>query len=292
LCDRNLQLGLGVRKQYADKHNKLKEIMRYLSIIIVSGLLCSHVLAETELKGTESELIHYLGTLPKTVSIVGEAEVKVPADKAVVSLKVTTENKSLQEALRYNQEVRGKVTSFLIKQGIPAERIRASRFSSTPKFGWFKEKAKSYRVENLVKVTVQDEKELQSAGSAVDTSPEVQFVGAEFEHDQKETLKAKVVAQACDNANEKRKTYEEKLGVKLNPVRFSGENVSQKLPALLGNYRSSSGYPADITISSMTPSAAQQPDASEVTETASSLGELVYAAQVTVEYSVQSIQTK
>jgi hypothetical protein len=42
----------------------------------------------------------------------------------------------------------------------------------------------------------------------------------------------------------------------------------------------------------MTPSAAQQPDASEVTETASSLGELVYAAQVTVEYSVQSIQSK
>jgi uncharacterized protein YggE len=250
------------------------------------------VLAETELKGTESELIRYLGTLPKTVNIVGEAEVKVPAEKAVVTLKVTTENKSLQEALRYNQEVRGKVTSFLIKQGIPGERIRASRFSSTPKFGWFKEKAKSYRVENLVKVTVQDEKELQSAGSAVDTSPEVQFVGAEFEHDQKETLKAKVVAQACDNANEKRKTYEEKLGVKLAPVRFSGENVSQKLPAILGNYRVSSGYQADTTTSTTTSSASYQPDAGEVTETASSLGELVYAAQVTVEYSVQIIQSK
>jgi uncharacterized protein YggE len=258
--------------------------MRNLFIIVAGGLLCSQALAETELKGTEAELIRYLGTLPKTVSILGEAEVKVPADKAIVSLKVTTENKSLQEALRYNQEVRGKVTSFLIKQGIPAERIRASRFSSTPKFGWFKDKAKSYRVENLVKVTVQDEKELQSTGSAVDASPEVQFVGAEFEHDQKETLKAKVVAQACDNANERRKVYEEKLGVRLTPVRFSGENVSQKLPAILGNYRISSG----LADGSSAPSASQQADVSEVTETASSLGKLVYAAQITVEYSVQS----
>ena len=99
---------------------------------------------------------------------------------------------------------------------------QASRFSSTPKFGMFGEKAKSYRVDNLVKVAVQDEKELQIAASAVDSWPEVQFVGAEFEHQDKEALKIRAVAEACENAQKRSKIFEEKLGLKLVPSRFSG----------------------------------------------------------------------
>jgi len=84
--------------------------------------------------------------------------------------------------LRSNQELRSRLVDFLQKQGIHRDRVMASRFSSTPKFGLFGEKAKSYRVDNLVKVTVHDEKELQIAASAVDSWSEVQFLGAEFEH--------------------------------------------------------------------------------------------------------------
>jgi uncharacterized protein YggE len=65
-----------------------------------------HVLADTEIKGNPIELAQYLSGIPKTVKIMGEAEVRVPADKAIVSLKVSTENKALHEALRSNQEVR------------------------------------------------------------------------------------------------------------------------------------------------------------------------------------------
>ncbi len=263
--------------------------MTKLAITTLCVLTSSQLWAEPELRGTAPELTRLLTSVPKTVDIIGEAEVKVAADKALVTLKVSTENKSLQEALRANQELRTKLTSHLKQQGIAPERVQSSRFSSTPKFTWYKEKAKSYRVDNLVKVTVQDEKEFQSAASAVDTWPEVQFVGAEFEHQDKEALKAKAVAQACDNADQRRKVYEEKLGLKLVPARFSGGSVSQKPPPGLAAYYGGGIYTekpsrtvvGDVQLAGL-PAAAQQEQ-----EMVSSFGELVYVVQVTIEYTVQ-----
>src|SRR5437762_13237007 len=134
-------------------------IMRKIILLPLFFVAVAPAFAEPELRGTASELNQYLTGVPRMVSVNGEGEVRVPADRAVISLKVTTESKSLQEALRANQDARTKLLSYFNKQGIPAERVQASRFSSTPKFGLFSEKAKSYRVENVVKVTVLDEKE-------------------------------------------------------------------------------------------------------------------------------------
>src|SRR5437867_1478672 len=194
--------------------------MRKIIILGLFVLAGSRIFAEPELKGTAPELAQYLAGVPKGVGIRGEGEVRASADRAIVSLKVTTESRSLQEAVQANQDIRSKMLGYFKKQGIPAERVHASKFSSTPKFGLFSEKAKSYRVENVVKVTVLDEKEFQGAAGAVDTWSQVQFVGAEFEHADKEALKRKAVEQACDKANERKKIYEEKLGVKLVPAAF------------------------------------------------------------------------
>jgi uncharacterized protein YggE len=261
--------------------------MRTVLNLLLFILTCSAVAAEPEIKGTASELAQYLNSLPKSVTIVGEGEVKVPADKAIVSLKVTTESKALEGALRSNQEVRGKLLGHLKKQGSASERVQASRFSSTPRFGWFGEKAKSYRVDNLVKITVQDEKEFQTAASMVDSFPEVQYVGTEFELEGKEALKAKVLAQACDSANDRKKIYEEKFGLQLVPVKFSGGMVTQKMPANLGNYPGAygSGYGSATKESGAAGSIVPGLPIGE--EGVSSFGELVYAAEVTVEFVVR-----
>jgi len=138
------------------------------SVPIVSVACAATLLrAEPEVKGTPVELTAYLTGIPRLVSVTGEAEVRIPAKRALLTLTVITEYRSLQEALRANADLRAKVTSHLKQQGIPADRVQSSKFSSTPKFGIFGEKAKSYRVENLMRVSVQDEKELRSAASAV-----------------------------------------------------------------------------------------------------------------------------
>lgn len=274
----------------------------YLLFSMVSISFTLTARAEPELKGTPTELSQYLQNVPireapKSISIGGEAELRVPADQAVVTLKVTTENKSLQESLRLNQEVRSKLIANLKSHGMAAERVHASKFSSTPRFGLFGEKAKSYKVENLVRITVEDEHEFQLTASTVDQFTEVQFVAADFEVKDKEAMKAKAVAQACDNANKRKSLIEEKLGVNLKASGFSSAPVVQSMNSERRLYPSGSyygggslGYKATRLADQATVSGLRTEPfagAPEAGEDVSSFGELIYTANVTVEYRVE-----
>jgi len=84
--------------------------MRHAIFISLGLFLVPRLNAEPELKGSPTELALYLAGLPKTVAVTGESEVKVQADRAVVSLKVTTENRSLQDALRLNGGISSRRT--------------------------------------------------------------------------------------------------------------------------------------------------------------------------------------
>jgi len=264
--------------------------MRKIAVVGLMMAMGGRLVAEPELRGTASDLSQYLAGVPRTVVVIGEAEVKVPADYATVSLKVSTDSKSLQEALRANHEVRNRLINYLKKQEIPADRVAASKFSSTPKFGLFGEKAKSYRVDNVVKVKVLDEKELQATSSAVDSWPEVQFVGVDFEHTDKEAQKRKAIELACENATERKKVYEEKLGLKLTPKSFSGGMVSQNEPVMIngGSYRGDA-YSSSKGIAPSGP--AHMAELAQVEEGISSFGELVYAVTINVEYEVAGKET-
>jgi uncharacterized protein YggE len=175
----------------------------------------------------------------------------------------------------------------LAERGIPADRVQASKFSSTPKYGLFGEKAKSYRVENVVKISANDEKEFQAVAGLVDTLPEVRYDSIEFEHSNKEELKRQALEQAIDKATEKKRLYEAKLGVKLTPKGFA-ENaigVASPLPAA---YRSYVGKNYSSSSSSMTPLPNAAGDVGEGEAMSNAFAELVYKAQVTVEYAVES----
>jgi uncharacterized protein YggE len=222
---------------------------------------------------------------PKTVSIAGEAEVRVQADQAVITLKVTTENKSLHDALRLNQEVRNKLIAYLKSNNMPVERVHASKFSSTPRFGLFGDKAKSYKVENLVRITVEDEHEFQLTASMVAQFAEVQFVGAEFEMKDKEAVKARAVAQACENANQRRSLMEEKFGLNLKATGFSSTppvlqtaNFGNR-PYPSGSYYGGGAFGGYGSI--------QKAEAPAAADDVSLFGELIYTATVTVEYRVE-----
>ena len=250
--------------------------MRVIAVVLVLLLADSIALpGEPELKGNAADLAQYINGATKTVAVGGESEVRVPAARAVLTLSVITESKLLQEALRSNADARSKVAAQLKQQGITADRVQSSRFSSTPKFGLFGDKAKSYRVENVMRVSVQDEKEFRSAAGVVDTFAEVQYGGVEFEYADKEALKQKSIAQACDNAGERKKIYEDRLGLKLTPVRFSEGTVTEvepKPPAAPRKSESGRWSSGDYS--------------SSVQEAVSSFGELVFSARVAVEYSV------
>jgi uncharacterized protein YggE len=217
----------------------------------------------------------------------------VQSDKAIVSVSVRTEDKLLETALRNNQELRGKIVASLVQHGLKNDQIKASQFSQTPKYGMFGDKAKSYVVENTIKITVQNEKEFQAVARVVDSGSEVRYLGVEFEQTDKVIYKTKALSEACDKATEKRKLLESKFGFKLVPVKMT-EGVRLTAPATpIGRY--GGGYVSSVVSKravGVTEIAGMhgEAEAAAVDDGGSTFGELVYKAEVTVDYQVEKGQ--
>jgi uncharacterized protein len=261
--------------------------MKIITTAVLALLTVSSAFAEPEMRGSPTELTQYLKDIPKTVSVTGSAEVKVQADRAVVSLSVRTEDKLLETAVRNNKKLRADITASLVQKGIKADQIKASQFSQTPKYGWIGDKPKSYVVENTIKVTVHSEKEFEAVAGVIDTVPESRYVGVEFEQTDKFTYKSKALAEACDKASEKKTLLESKFGFKLVPQKINeGVKVMPTAAAKMaqyGEYYARSSAPGFASRSNSEVAA----DSSD--EGGSSFGELVYQAEVMVEYRVDKL---
>ncbi len=184
-----------------------------LSLLLATG---SPAWAEPEITGKPSELSAFLDK-SKPVELFGEAEIKVPVDRAIVTLKVSSENRSLADAIGANRALRAKLVEALAARRIPADRVTASKFSSTPTPRWIGDKVKSYKVENLVQVSVKDEAEFQAVVGVGDQLSEIQFHSIESNPSDIEALRRDAMAKAIDDADKRRKVVEEKLGLKLEP---------------------------------------------------------------------------
>lgn len=56
----------------------------FVSVLGIALMALTSARGETELKGSPTELSSYLATVPKLVTVRGEAEVKVPSDQVSV----------------------------------------------------------------------------------------------------------------------------------------------------------------------------------------------------------------
>lgn len=208
------------------------------------------------------------------------------------TVKISTSARELGAALRANQQARSKFISVLSNQGVAADQVKASKFSSTEKYSVFSDKVKSHRVNNLLKVTARSEKEFQIVADAIDNLPEAQYLGVEFERSDKEALKEQAIAQACDNANQRKQVFEEKLGLKLTVRRFLDPSaVVPPLGAPLPNGNRAYGFDWYLgnTLSGIPNYAGStQTHAETQRETdESGFGELTFRSRVTVEYLVE-----
>jgi uncharacterized protein len=200
----------------------MRNLIAVCVVVLVAG---STAFAEPELKGTPSELAKYLSGLPKSITLTGESKVKVQADKAIVEISIKTETSSLEACLKSNQTLRAGITAKLTDAGIPADKIVAEKFSSTPRYGLWSNKPNKYEVRNLVKITITDEKDFQQIAKIVDQYSEVEYSGLNFKHSKEKEFKKQAVEQAFDDLMKKKAEYESKLGITLTPRSFSEQTL-------------------------------------------------------------------
>ncbi|MBU0678117.1 MAG: SIMPL domain-containing protein [Verrucomicrobia bacterium] len=254
--------------------------MKIYVIAIMLSVAATIGRSEPELKGTPSELTGYLAGIPKVVTISGEAEIKLPADRACVNLKVSTEARSLQDALNKNATLRQQISDELKKNGIPEQNISGSKFSSRPEYGIFSDKAKSYKIDNTIRVIVADENQFRIVATAIDAHSDASYNGVDFENSKESETKQKALAMACEAATAKKQLYEEKLGAKLTLQTFTEGQVQKDLP--LQMQKEAYDYSGVSNIKS------RSSGVEGVAQSISQFAEITYKAFVTVQYQIKS----
>ncbi len=234
--------------------------------------------AAPELSGSPHELSQYLLDQRRIINIHGEAEKKVEADTAIVTISVKTKESQLKLALQKNADIRKNLKEKLVKAGISEEKIQSSKFSSTPNYGWIKDKPKNYEVSNEVKISITNETQLQAIAKLVDSQKEV-FLGAtDHEDSAKEDNKLEALEAALNDVQRKRALYEKNLGINLKPVRISNQNVYEQKTMV--RHRAVQQASEGAYLSSQSADVAMEPPA----QPSSDFGSITYKANTSIEF--------
>ena len=241
--------------------------------IVAMLLLVSQGLYATEIKGSPSELSNYLLDQRRIVTISGNAEIKAEADKAIVTLTIKTEDDEYSKALAKNRDIAKKIEQRLKQSGLKDADIKLSKFSSTPDYGWFKDKPSSYAVNNDMKITIRNSKQMQAVGKIVDSMKPVFLTRTGFEHSKEDQSEQEVLEKALRKITQKKSLYERNLGMKLKVVRVMDQRAwAQSTAPQVARKRGMVAMEAKMD--SYSKPAAQ------------GFGEMVYHASVSVEYVV------
>ena len=199
---------------------------RLLSLSLAAAAAASLVgfshssLAQAQLSGTPDELREFLYPRPNTVNINGEGELTAYKDTAKVSLIVTSEERSLSQAMKVNQALRLELIQEFVTAGIPTDAINNSKFSSSPQFGLFGRNPNSFEVSARMEIQVTREEHLQLLAAAADEHDEVVFESTAFEHSEEDDFEDQVREIAVQDVMAQKANYESSLGLELKAVNF------------------------------------------------------------------------
>jgi uncharacterized protein len=189
-------------------------------------------LAQAQLSGTPDELREFLYPRANTVNINGVGELTAYKDVARISLMVTSEERSLSEAMEVNQALRLELIQDFVSAGIPQEDINNSKFSSSPQFGLFGRNPNSFEVSARMEIEVSSEEHLQLLAAAADENDEVEFESTEFEHSEEDAFEDQVREMALQDVMAQKDYYESSLGLQLQAVNFFYGGVRQMSRAM------------------------------------------------------------
>lgn len=201
--------------------------MKWLPIICVV-MLSSIAMAKPELKGSPDELRNFLYPSENVVSLRATAEEKAYADRAIVTLVVTTEEKNLSDAMASNQRIRSDIKKSLVNAGVDDSNIKSAKFSTSPQYGWFGKKPDAYKAVNRMSVTITTEDQLLALAKVADNNDAVELASTKYEHTQKAAFQEKVKQQALEKIMKEKAFYEKSLGVSLNTIGIRDVNFRQR----------------------------------------------------------------
>ncbi|WP_444917948.1 SIMPL domain-containing protein [Microbulbifer sp. JMSA003] len=193
--------------------------------LLASLIIPSLSMATPEIKGSPQDLRDLIYPISRVLTLHGSAKETAYSDQAIVNIIVTTEEPLLSDAIASNSSLREQLTESLIKAGIDRAKIKNSKFSSSPQFGWLGRNPSSYKVINRVAITINKEGHLQSIARLTDENKEIEIVSTSFEHSEVSEYTKKVRSKALAKIMEQKADYERTLSIQLTPVNVRTNNI-------------------------------------------------------------------
>lgn len=156
--------------------------------------------------------------LPKTINVVGYANIAVSPDMAKLNIGVTSVNKKVEAAQEQSNSVIHDIVTSLKDKNIPEADIVTSNFSVYPIYDYNSTTIKSYQVENTIQVTLKD---INIIGEIIDLAIEKGANNAYniiYESSQSFEIYLKALERATEYAQKKATAIANSLGKKLSDV--------------------------------------------------------------------------
>ncbi len=191
--------------------------------------------------------------MPRTISLVGHADVRVAPDLAVVTAGVLKQAATAAEALAANTAAMAAVMEALKSGGIAPKDIQTSNFMVAPRYDYGDNsqppKLTGYDVSNNVTVTV---RKIDALGGLLDTLVNAgsnQINGISFQVSQPGNAMDEARKLATADATRKAKLYAMAMHVELGPVLSLSEGVAYAPPApMLKTMRAGAEMSSDVPV--------------------------------------------
>ncbi|MEM3408400.1 MAG: SIMPL domain-containing protein [Candidatus Micrarchaeia archaeon] len=159
----------------------------------------------------------------QTISVTGNAQMKVLPDRVVIYAQILTRSKdSAEEAKNLNARISDVVLTSLIKVGVNRSDIETSGFSVYPEYDWTQDQGqvlKGYAASNSMKITIAD---FENAGKIVDAVVNngglINYINYELSVEKMNEYKAQALSEASKDAKKKAESIASGLGKTLGDV--------------------------------------------------------------------------
>lgn len=167
----------------------------------------------------------YAPQLPRTrnentMTIIGNAEVKVQPDQALITVGIITENMDVKTAQEENSLHSSRIISALKQMGIESEDIKTTVYSIQPKYDHIDGKSifTGYEVLHTLQVFVRDLSKLGMIYDLAIRNGANQVGTPEFQHSQSDKYELQVLSLAVNDAVIKARQIADTLSVNVNHV--------------------------------------------------------------------------
>lgn len=170
-------------------------------------------------------------TTDRSISVTGDAEVKVAPDQVQLLFTVITTDKTVSKAKSLNDERVSKTLAVLQKQGIASKDVQTDRVQmeavSDSGYSYTKQKdPDGYQVRKSVAVLLRDVTKFEAVLSAVLEAGVNQVDGISFQTSELRKHRDAARAMALKAAKEKAEAMAKEYGLKIGKARTIGEQSS------------------------------------------------------------------